>query len=115
MSPTDLPITWLENAPSSPPFSESARRTCGYLLRQLQRGVSLSLPHSRPMPSVGKSCHELRVSDGAIDWRILYRIDDDAILVVDVFQKKSRRTPKAVIERCRRRLREFDQLVAGEE
>ena len=115
MSPTDLPITWLVNAPSSPPFSERARRACGYLLRQLQRGGAVEMPHSRPMPSVGKSCHELRIPDGSIDWRILYRIDADTILLIEIFQKKSRKTPKPVIELCQQRISLFDRLSAGEE
>jgi len=38
----------------------------------------------------------------------MYRVDQDAILVLDVFQKKSRKTPQRVIRDCRRRLREYD-------
>ena len=115
MSPTDLPITWLVSAPSTPPFSTAARRTCGFLLRQLQRGVSLEMPHSRPMPAVGVGCHELRLRDGAIDWRVLYRVDSDTILVIEIFQKKTQRTPKNVIKICQARLAAFDRLVGSEE
>ena len=43
-------------------------------------------------------------------WRIIYRVDDDAILIVDVFAKKTRATPKQVIATCRQRLREYDSL-----
>lgn len=46
------------------PFSITARMQAGYLLRRLQEGDSLSLPHSRPMPIIGPRCHELRVEDG---------------------------------------------------
>jgi predicted XRE-type DNA-binding protein len=38
---------------TTPPFSSSARIQAGYLLRQVQKGIPLSLPHSRPMPSIG--------------------------------------------------------------
>lgn len=57
------------------------------LLRRLQRGESLGMPHSRPMPGVGKRCHELRVGDPAANWRIVYRTDRDAIVIGAVFAK----------------------------
>lgn len=87
----------------------------GILLRRLQRGESLGLPHSRPMPSIGKRCHELRIVDEDATWRIVYRIDGDAIVVVEVFKKKTPTTPKVVIDACRRRLRDYDALAGGEE
>ena len=54
------------------------------------------MPHSRPMPSIGRRCHELRIVDESGTWRIIYRVDDDAIVVLEVFQKKSSKTPKRV-------------------
>ena len=81
------------------------------LLRRLQRGESLSLPHSRPMVAIGARCHELRVVDRDDTWRILYRTDPDAIIIVDVFSKKTRKTPRDVIDRCRSQLRRYDELV----
>jgi phage-related protein len=52
------------------------------------------------------------LSEDAI-WRIVDRIDGDAIVVVDVFGKKTRATPEHVIESCHRRLREHDRLSRG--
>ncbi len=66
------------------------------------------MPHSRPMPTVGARCHELRVIDTDVTWRIVYRIDSDAIVIVEVFSKKTRATPHSVIDACRRRLQEYD-------
>jgi len=60
------------------------------------------------MPSIGPRCHELRIQDETVRWRIVYRVDRDEILIVDVFQKDSRKTPKAVIDVCRQRLRRWD-------
>ena len=68
----------------------------------------LSMPHSRPMPAVGARCRELRVVDEGVTWRIVYRIDPDAIVIADVFAKKTTQTPPAVLEACRRRLKEYD-------
>lgn len=60
------------------------------------------------MPIIGSRVHELRVSDGRVAWRVIYRLDADAVVVVDVVQKKTMTTPRRVIEDCRRRLRRYD-------
>jgi phage-related protein len=62
------------------------------------------------MPSIGNRCHELIINDGNSTWRIIYRIDADAIVIAEVFQKKTQQTPKQVIENSRRRLRHYDEL-----
>jgi phage-related protein len=75
----------------SPPFSAQARREAGALLRQLQRGQVLGLPHPRPMPAIGTRCHELRIQDANATWRIVYRLDADAVTIIEVFSKNPRR------------------------
>jgi len=60
------------------------------------------------MPNVSRGCHELRIDDVNTTWRVVYRIDPDAIVIADVFGKKSRTTPVSVIENCRKRLKEYD-------
>jgi phage-related protein len=104
----DKPLVWLEGEIKTPPFSQAARLESGYLLRRLQRGETLGMPHSRTLPSIGPRCHELRINDERTTWRIIYRIDSDAIVILEVFSKKSRTTPKAIIAVCKRRLREYD-------
>jgi phage-related protein len=61
------------------------------------------------MPGIGSRCHELRINDGDSTWRIIYRTDDDAVPILDVFQKKTSKTPPVLIENCRRRARKYDQ------
>lgn len=104
------PLVWLQGEIKTPPFSPAARLEAGFLLRQLQDGEKLSLPHSRPMPSIGKRCHELRVDDNDVTWRIMYRLDSDAILILEVFKKKTQETPKSVIKTSQRRIRMYDTL-----
>ena len=94
----DKPLVWLHGEIKTPPFSREGRIEAGVLLRRLQRGENLSLPHSRPMAAIGARSHELRVADREGTWRILYRTDPDAIVIVDVFSKKTRATPREVIE-----------------
>jgi phage-related protein len=104
----DKPLIWLEGEIKTPPFSQAARLEAGYLLRRLQRGEALGMPHSRPLPSIGARCHELRINDERTTWRIIYRIDSDAIVILEVFNKKRRTTPKAIVDVCKKRLREYD-------
>ena len=109
MRPSDKPLVWLHGEIMTPPFSRAARIEAGYLLRLLQKRQAVGMPQSRPMPVVGQRCHELRVRDAAADWRIVYRLDADAVVVLEVFSKKTRTTPKTVIAACTRRLREYDR------
>ena len=104
------PLAWRAGEIKTPPFSRAARIEAGTLLRRLQLGENIGLPHSRPMPSIGPRCHELRIRDEDQNWRIMYRIDPDAIVIVDVFAKKTGRTPKSVIETCKARLRTYDAV-----
>jgi phage-related protein len=63
------------------------------------------------MPSIDPRCHELHIPDETRTWRIVYRLDPDAVVIAEVFEKKTRQTPKQVIETCRRRLRVYDALT----
>ncbi len=108
------PLVWLHGEIKTPPFSAEARVEAGTLLRLLQEGESLGMPHSRPMPGIGPRCHELRVRDETLNWRVVYRVDDDAVLILDVFPKKTRATPRAAVARCRRRLGRYDAAAEGE-
>jgi phage-related protein len=109
MSPRDKPLVWLRGSVKTPPFGPGARVEAGYLLRRLQRGDSLGLPHSRPMPDIGAGCHELRVVDGALNWRIVYHVAPDAIVILGVFPKKTATTSKRVVAQCRQTLAAFSK------
>ena len=104
----DKPLVWLHGEIKTPPLSRKARLEAGFLLRRLQQGEVLPLPHSRPMPAIGAHCHELRLTDRDKIWRIIYRIDSDAILILEVFQKQTSQTPQVVIDVCRQRLSRYD-------
>ena len=110
MSPNDKPIVWLHGEIQTPPFSKEARMEAGFLLRLLQKGIKLSLPQSRPMPSIGRRCYELRINDKNLTWRVMYRIDKDAIIILEIFEKKTQKTPKKIKDICQNRLKEYDSL-----
>src|SRR3954463_6772613 len=111
MNGSRKPVVWLHGEIKTPPFSREARIEAGTLLRRVQEGESLSMPLSKPMPSVGPRCHELRVPDETKNWRIMYRVDADAVLIAEVFPKTTQQTPKQVIENCQRRLAIYDSAV----
>jgi phage-related protein len=110
MRPYDKPLVWLHQEIKSPPFSKDARLEAGFLLRKLQKGDNLSLPQSRPMPIIGKRCHEIRINDEKNTWRIIYRIDADAIILLEIFNKKTQQTPKKIIETCKKRIKDYDSI-----
>lgn len=66
------------------------------------------MPQSRPMPSIAARCHELRINDEGQTWRLVYRIDTDAILILAVFAKKTEKTPDDIIRICQQRLKNYD-------
>ena len=109
MSFNDKDLVWLHGELKTPPFSQEARLEAGYLLRELQQGMKLALPQSRPMPNIGRRCHELRVNDENSSWRIVYRTDADAIVILEVFEKKTNTTPKHIINTCKDRIRRYDR------
>jgi len=98
-SSEDKPLVWLKG------------EEAGTLLRRLQRGERIGLPHSRPMPTIGKRCHELRINDEDSTWRIVYRTDGDAVIIGAVFSKKTPTTPKQVIDTCKSRFKNYDNLT----
>ena len=89
MSHKNKPLVWLYGEVKTPPFSQAARIEAGVLLRQLQDGIS--------------------IRDEDKNWRIIYRIDDDAIVIIEVFSKTTQATPKSVIEVCKKRLKNYDR------
>ena len=80
----DKPLVWLKGEVKSPPFSSAGRIESGVLLRRVQRGERLTLPQSRPLRALGRRVHELRITDRGRAWR--------------------------VIENCRRRFAQYDEI-----
>src|SRR5437762_8921960 len=90
-------VAWLHGEIKTPPFTEEGRKEAGDLLRLLQEGEKLGMPQTEPLPMVGPRCGAIRVRDGEHNWRIMYRVDPDAVLVLEVYAKKTRKIPQQVI------------------
>ena len=69
------------------------------------------MPQAEPLPIIGPRCGAIRVRDGEHNWRIVYRNDPDAVLVLEVYAKKTKKIPKSVIDQCKRRLQNYDETV----
>jgi phage-related protein len=109
----EKPLVWLRGEVKTPPFSRVGRVEAGFLLRRLQQGEPLSLPSSRPMPVIGPRCHELRIIDREATWRILYYVADDAVVILEVFAKKTRATPNRVLDAAKSRLEKYLRDAEG--
>jgi phage-related protein len=59
------------------------------------------------MPSLAKGCHELRIQDASRVWRIVYFVDPEAVVILEVFAKTTQRAPKGVLDASRARLRRY--------
>ena len=95
--------------------SAAIKQEVGEALRDVQRGMSLGMPLSRPMSDVAVGVHELRVKDEATAVRVFYFVKvADAIVVFHGLQKKTQKTPKHEMEVGSKRLREvLDGKVEG--
>ena len=100
--PARKPLVFLQGSIKSPPFTSEGRLEAGTRLREIQEGEALGMPASRPR------VHELRIRDAGHNWRIIYRIDADRILIVEVFAKTTRATPRTVVEACQARLKRYE-------
>ena len=110
MSKQRKPLVWLHGEVKTPPFSADSRIEAGVLIRRLQEGINISLPHARPMPSIGRGCHELRILDENCTWRIVYYVDTLAIVILEVFAKSTSQTPQTVIDVCKARLKRYKAI-----
>jgi phage-related protein len=87
-------------------FPASARREAGHQLDQIQNGED---PDDwKPMTDVGPGVQEIRITDRAGAFRVLYvaRLQE-AVFVLHCFQKKTQKTARTDIDLAARRFREL--------
>ena len=102
---TPKPLFWLHGEVKTPPFTSAGRQEAGMLL---QEGEQLGMPQAEPLADVGPRCGALRVRDAQHNWRIMVRIDPDAVLVLEVYAKRTLQIPREVMQRCKQRLKQYD-------
>ena len=90
-------------------FPEEVREDLADAFARLVEGQMLSMPLSRPMPSIGRGVHELRFRDRAGIYRVIYWLAGGGTMyAIHAFTKKTRETPWQNIEIARKRLREVN-------
>jgi phage-related protein len=88
-------------------FPEDVRGDLADALARLEEGHTLSMPLSRPMPSIGKGVHELRFRDRAGIYRVIYFLAGAGFIhLLHAFTNKTQQTPTLNIEVAKKRLRE---------
>ncbi len=89
-------------------FPEVVRRELGKAIFDLQRGEALTMPLSRPMPSIASGAAELRIRDRGGTYRVFYYAKSPrGVLVFHAFMKKSQTTPKHELDLGKKRLEEL--------
>jgi len=89
-------------------FPKDVRQELGKAIYDLQRGDVLSMPLSRPMPSVDPGAAELRIRDQSGIYRAFYYTRSArGILVFHAFVKKTQATPARELDLGKKRLKEL--------
>ena len=82
-------------------FPEEIRGDLADALARLDAGLALSMPLSRPMPSIGRGVHEMRLKDRSGQFA-----RRDAVHVLLAFKKTTQATPAKNLALAKTRLKE---------
>ena len=94
-------------------FPDDARRTAGYELWRIQRGLGPS--DSRPLPDLGSGVSEIRIHTD-VEHRVFYVARfPEAVYVLHACEKRTRKTSRADAALIRRRCREVIRFRQGKE
>lgn len=86
---------------------EMVREDLADALAKLEAGVALSMPLSRPMPSIGPRVNELRFRDRSGIYRVIYFFAASRIIhLLCAFKKTTPKTEQRYIDLAKRRLKE---------
>ena len=86
---------------------EEIRGDLADALARLDAGLMLTLPLSRPMPTIGRGVHELRLRDRSGVYRVVYALHTrGAVHVLCAFKKTTQATSARNLELARTRLKE---------
>jgi phage-related protein len=89
-------------------FPSTARSEAGYQLDRVQHGLEPA--DFKSMPTIGKGVWEVRITDEAGQFRVIYIAKlKDAVYVLHCFQKKTQKTSAKDLELPNKRLRELLQ------
>jgi phage-related protein len=77
-------------------------------LARVDAGLMLSMPLSRPLPTVGRGVHEIRLKDRSGQYRVIHALVWRGVVhVLHAFKKTTQATSHRDIEIARKRLKEI--------
>ncbi|MBL6992016.1 MAG: type II toxin-antitoxin system RelE/ParE family toxin [Bacteriovoracaceae bacterium] len=78
------------------------------ILEKLELGLTLGLPHVRPLTSIHSNLFEIRVKDKKGQFRVIYFVKKkDAIYILHAFRKKSQKMPQKEKSLILKRIKEM--------
>lgn len=89
-------------------FPDEIKGDIADAVARLDQGHTLSMPLSRPMPTIGKGVHELRFRDRSGIFRVIYvLLGNRGVYLLHAFMKKTSQTPQENIDLAKKRLKEI--------
>lgn len=86
---------------------EEIRGDLADALARLDAGLAVSMPLSRPMPTIGHGVHELRLRDRSGTYRIVYAlVKRNTVHVLHAFRKTTATTLDRNLDLARKRFKE---------
>jgi phage-related protein len=78
------------------------------ILEKLELGLTLGLPHVRPLTGIHSNLFEIRVKDKKGQFRVIYFVKKkDAIYILHAFRKKTQKLPEKEKKLILKRLKEI--------
>ena len=88
--------------------TKEIRKDISDILGKLELGLTLGLPHVRPLPSIHSGLFEIRVKDKQGQFRVVYFVKKgDAIYLLHAFRKKTQKLPQKEVNVILNRLKEI--------
>jgi len=110
---------WLHGEIKTPPFTATARLEAGFAASPIANaGEKIGLPQVRLMPRHwARAVQSYVFRTRTVTWRILYRLDTDAIVIVAVVlrRKKLPPPPATIVTTAKARLRQYDRAIHGDD
>lgn len=87
-------------------WPEEVRGELADAIARLERGHLLTMPLSRPMPSIGPGVHELRFRDRSGIYRVVYWLAGAGMIhLLHAFKKTTQKTSPQDIQTAKERLK----------
>lgn len=109
------PLAWRVGGFCLPVLSFGARIELGCFLVRLQAGWIINLSRCRPLREIGKWVFAHRTWNGDACWLLIFRIDEDMIVIADLLPETGDESSASSFCDVRRCLCDYDHARTGQE